>query len=62
MHASPKYEVADVFRNLGKGRKMDLNVHQLKTIRAIKICRTKELGGHMNACTSCGTIHISYNS
>ncbi|MEZ5047951.1 MAG: transposase, partial [Chitinophagaceae bacterium] len=63
MHASPKYEVADVFRNLGKEvEKMDLNVHQIKTIRAIKICRTKELGGHIDACTSCGTIHISYNS
>ena len=37
-------------------------VYQQKTLRAIKHCRTAALGGHVDACGECGTIHISYNS
>lgn len=63
MRASQKTEVADVFRFLGDGvEDIGLNVHQLKTLRAIKICRTNELGGHVDACSNCGLIQISYNS
>ena len=63
MRIAPKSEVADVFRYLGDAvEDIGLNIHQLKTIRAIKICRTNELGGHVDACTSCGAMHISYNS
>lgn len=58
-----KYEVADVLHAIGdQVEKQGYNTHQLRTLRAIKECRTKALGGHVDACTSCGQIRISYNS
>ena len=39
-----------------------INGWQLRTLGAIKRCRTAELGGHVDACTSCGNLRISYNS
>lgn len=36
--------------------------HVQKTLRAIGACRTSVLGGHVDACGSCGNISISYNS
>ena len=55
--------VADVLDNLGE-RILDLklNAWQEKTLRAIRQCRTQALGGHIDVCTDCGTLHISYNS
>lgn len=38
------------------------SIHQQKTLRALTQCRTAALGGHVDACTDCGTVHISYNS
>ena len=56
-------EVAAAIELLGmQVEQMGLSVHALKTLRAIQLCRTAALGGHVDACTSCGTIHISYNS
>ena len=55
----PKWEVADVLRNTDIS---GFPVHQQKTLRAIGYCRTAALGGHIDACDDCGTIHISYNS
>lgn len=34
----------------------------LRTLRAIMECRTSALGGHVDACTDCGTVRMSYNS
>jgi hypothetical protein len=31
-------------------------------MRAIETCRTAELGGHVDACTHCGGLEVSYNS
>jgi len=31
-------------------------------MRAVEICRTKELGGHLKKCDTCGFEHPSYNS
>ncbi len=58
------FEVADV-----------LNVHwttvqhsgrfnpwQLRTMDAVKRCRTASMGGHIDGCSSCGLLRISYNS
>jgi hypothetical protein len=39
-----------------------INAWQLRTLGAIKRCRTSAMGGHVDACTNCGTIRISYNS
>lgn len=57
-------DLADVFRLHGdsyrKTHKLPLN--QLRTMHAIEICRTKELGGHIDECEDCGHLRISYNS
>lgn len=56
-------EVADVLRKVGsKIENYGLNTWQLRTLYAIKKCRTAELGGHIDACDDCGNITISYNS
>ncbi len=56
-------EVADVLRKVGsKIENYGLNTWQLRTLYAIKKCRTAELGGHIDACDDCGNLTISYNS
>lgn len=56
-------EVATVLQGIGSGiEQIGLSSYQLKHLRAIKECRTSALGGHVDACTSCGTVRISYNS
>ena len=55
----PQYEVADVLRAVDISH---YPVHQQKTLRALQLCRTAALGGHVDACTDCGSLHISYNS
>ena len=56
-------EVADVLRKIGsKIENYGLNTWQLRTLYAIKKCRTAELGGHIDACDGCGNLTISYNS
>lgn len=58
-----RFEVADVLGKLGeKVEHIGLNPWQLRTLRHIKQCRTAALGGHIDACDSCGNISISYNS
>ena len=37
-------------------------LRHLRAMRAIEICRTAELGGHLDQCDHCGTVRISYNS
>jgi hypothetical protein len=54
-----KWEVADV---LHKTDIAGYSFYQQKTLRAIRDCRTAALGGHVDACDECGTVHISYNS
>lgn len=61
---SPQHEVADVLnahwplvQQSGK-----FNTWQLRTLDAIRRCRTASLGSHVDACTGCGYIRISYNS
>lgn len=55
--------VADVLRQLGTEiETLELNAWQLRTLSAIKKCRTAALGGHIDACDDCGNISISYNS
>lgn len=59
----PSSEVADVLRALGGDiEKIGLNTHQLRHLSAIRKCRTAELGGHVDKCSDCGSIRISYNS
>jgi hypothetical protein len=56
-------EVAHELEKLGKNvENLELNTWQLRTLSAIKRCRTAALGGHIDACNDCGNISISYNS
>jgi hypothetical protein len=57
-------EVADVFRAFGPAYREahELPLRHLRAMRAIEICRTAELGGHLDQCDHCGTVRISYNS
>jgi len=61
---NPKFEVADIFRFYGDQfrQNIKLPVDQLKVMRHIEICRTAELGGHVEQCSDCGFERISYNS
>jgi hypothetical protein len=59
----PEFEVAQVLdRSWGKIENSQLNTWQIRTLRAVKDCRTVALGGHVDSCDSCGHVHISYNS
>jgi hypothetical protein len=60
----PAFEVADVLNAHWPEieRSDQINGWQLRTLGAIKRCRTAEMGGHIDACTSCGSMRISYNS
>jgi hypothetical protein len=58
-----EYEVAHVLaRSWDKVASSGLNSWQVRTLRAIKACRTVAMGGHVDSCNSCGHIQISYNS
>lgn len=58
---SSKWEIADVLRTLDLSSQ-NFTIHQEKTLRALSLCRTAALGGHVDACEDCGSLHISYNS
>ena len=59
-------EVADIFRTYGPayrgahGDEMPLRHHRV--MKAIEICRTSALGGHVEECDHCSALRISYNS
>jgi len=57
-------EVADIFRRYGQEYRQShfLSSEQFKTMRLIEMCRTAELGGHVEACDHCGFEHNAYNS
>jgi len=58
-----QFEVAHILDKLGNGiENLGLNSWQLRTLSALKRCRTAALGGHIDACDACGKINISYNS
>src|SRR5690606_7720073 len=58
---SRTWEVADVLEKVDLSHQ-NFTVHQQKTLRALTLCRTAALGGHLDACDACGNISISYNS
>lgn len=57
-------ELADIFRAHGETyrREHDLSRPQLRAMRAIEICRTPVLGGHLYKCKECGAKKVTYNS
>ena len=61
---SRRPELADIFRQYGEGYR---KTHRLpaahrKVMRAVEVCRTAELGGHLKQCDRCGFEHPAYNS
>ena len=60
----PSLEVADIFRTFGPAYREahQMPLRHLRVMRAIEICRTAELGGHLDQCDHGGTVRISYNS
>ena len=60
----PKFEVAQVIDRFGEAfiKQYQPNNFTLRTLYALKVCRTSALGGHKEQCDSCGKIRISYNS
>jgi predicted Zn-ribbon and HTH transcriptional regulator len=57
-------ELADIFRQHGESyrQRHRLPALQRKVMRAIEICRTQELGAHLDRCDSCGFECPAYNS
>ena len=60
----PPFEVADILRAHGEAYRRDhpVSARQESVLRHIVECRTAALGGHVDRCTSCDRIRISYNS
>jgi len=60
----PAIELADIFRKHGGVYRAAhaLPRRQLRVMRAIEVCRTAALGGHVEACSQCAHTRISYNS
>jgi Putative transposase/Transposase zinc-binding domain len=61
-----KLELADVVRAHGPAflaaRGQSLSYAQRKVLKAIGVCRTAALGGHVEQCSDCGHRLIAYNS
>jgi hypothetical protein len=60
----PTLEVADIFRLYGAAYRdtHSLPLEQLRVMRAIEVCRTAALGGHVEQCGHCDYTRIAYNS
>ncbi|MHC4843722.1 MAG: IS91 family transposase [Planctomycetota bacterium] len=59
-----KPEVADIFRVYGQKYRQShsISYEHMKTMHHIKVCRSAELGGHMEQCSECGFERNAYNS
>jgi len=62
--AKRNIELADVFLEHGNAyrQKHSLPPSHIKVMRAIEVCRTAELGGHIEQCDACGHERYFYNS
>lgn len=60
----PQHEIAQVIRQFLPvlEQKSSLLSHHKNTLCLLRDCRTAAMGGHIDACDSCGNIRISYNS
>jgi hypothetical protein len=60
----PTLELADIFRRYGPAfrARVAQPIHHLRVMRAIEICRTAALGGHVESCGQCDYQRIAYNS
>ena len=62
----PDCEIADVFRRYGPAFQAQygrlLRPLHLLVLKALSVCRTAQLGGHVLECDSCGHQKQAYNS
>jgi hypothetical protein len=62
----PVLEVADIFRRHAPAYRRDrqgsLGRVETRVMRAVELCRTAALGGHLEACGDCSHTRIAYNS
>lgn len=58
----PFLEVADIFRRHAPDYPYPLSPQQARVLQAISVCRTAQLGGHVERCDTCGHQRIAYNS
>ncbi len=59
-----KPEVADIFRVYGEEYRQShsMSYEQMKAMHHIQVCRSAELGGHIEQCNQCGFERNAYNS
>jgi Transposase zinc-binding domain len=64
VNSRPPLEVADIFRQYGDDfrERCPLLPEQRRVMRAIEVCRTSVLGGHLEQCDSCAYQRVAYNS
>jgi len=60
----PTYDVAQIIDRFGEAfiKQCHPNSYTLRTLHALRVCRTSVLGSHLDECDSCGKVRISYNS
>ena len=60
----PAHELAQIIDTYGDEfiKTHSPNGYVQRILHAIQICRTAALGGHVDACDTCGHVRISYNS
>ena len=62
----PSLEVAEIFRRFGPAWRAanagHLSLAQRRVMRAVELCRTAALGGHVEQCADCAHTRIAYNS
>lgn len=59
----PAFEVSDVLNaHWPEVQHSNFNTWQLRTLDAVRRCRSASLGAHVDGCTACGHLRISYNS
>ena len=64
LNKNVKLEVADIFHLYGEDYRQNnsLSYKQKKVMHHIEVCRTAELGGHVEHCDQCDFERIAYNS
>lgn len=59
----PKHTVADILEmEQLQLKNLALTSWHYRALQAIRRCRTKAMGGHIDLCNCCHALHISYNS
>jgi hypothetical protein len=62
----PKLEVTDIVRRHGpdciQAHDGKIGRVERRVMPAIELCRTSELGGHVEGCRNCGTMRVACNS